>query len=374
MSEPAVGRVTQLGQAVRAGGHVGGNQRAPGPGRRGGDHETVAGPRGQRLPGDLLDGGQGWGSGCDQTAEVLDGRSRPLHLGEHPRGVVADLTRQSHWWPACRRTAGIRRPAPPHPHRPPHGPVRPRRSAAVRSNLRDITADRGSCQSMTRLLPESAIASSSPYRSSVAGAAETPSMATVSRSSQEAGSNRAPGCWRCRRRSPGSAWRPDRAALRLGHRDPQRPPAARTHRPLAATSPRPDRVPGGDGGSSGRRVAQPAAGGTPSGCGRLSPVMAPQIVEPVPWWDIPSPCHLVEHHDVVRVLVLQQPPAGPISTQIMHCCLLRELAGPGRATNCMITAGWDQPSGRGVLTGSRSRSIGRAPARSPAGRRSTRSA
>ena len=88
-----VGRVPQLGQAVRAGGRVGRDRRQPRPVRRA-RHDDEAGPADgrKRHAGHVLHHGQHRGPVPQPGDERRHRRHRPLRLGEHSGRVVADKT------------------------------------------------------------------------------------------------------------------------------------------------------------------------------------------------------------------------------------------------------------------------------------------
>ena len=84
--EPAIGRVTELGQAVVADRHVGRDERAARPGTRGADGELGAASERKVRDRQRLDHGQRWWRGFELPAEPLDSRQ-----------VAFDLRDQSGW-------------------------------------------------------------------------------------------------------------------------------------------------------------------------------------------------------------------------------------------------------------------------------------
>ena len=90
----AVGRVAQVGQAVVADGHVGGDERASGGLLRLADGEARA-PGGWEVLGrDVGDQGQGRGVVAESSHERLDVRGVPLDLGDDALAGVPDRARQ----------------------------------------------------------------------------------------------------------------------------------------------------------------------------------------------------------------------------------------------------------------------------------------
>ena len=91
VAEPPVARISELGQAVRAGRGVGGDERPPtgtGLARRDRERGGAVRPHGRR--GDPLDPRQRGRVAGQGGQEFLDHRRGPLDLSEHPVGVVAD--------------------------------------------------------------------------------------------------------------------------------------------------------------------------------------------------------------------------------------------------------------------------------------------